>query len=366
MPAKLTTEQYRQRLAEKRPELKLVGEYEGCQKPVLHICPEGHLWEARPNNVLNGADCFHCEGKKKRTDAEYIAELEAKGNPMRPLEPYVSRNKKIKHKCPEGHEYDLSPAAALKSNGCKYCVDKRFFDWDAIYRQEVADAGFGVIVLGKYEGSGTPIKHRCAEGHEWNGTPSNMKKSIAKGFSGCGVCSGMRLEMPYEDWLAMYAPALTLLEPYQANYIPLLHRCSCGNPVRREPKVVMLKGLKTCHDCSDATYGFNPNKLAFLYIAKHKLKSGRIRVNVGVTNNAFKERYSKSDLETVLRVEVIEGEGHMVAALERSILERFSKCLDSKGLGLQKKVGVKECLKADYDEVLSFAREQAARGTYAA
>ena len=228
-----------------------------------------------------------------------------------------------------------------------------------MYRREVADAGFGVIALEKYQGSDTPIKHRCLKGHEWNASPTNMKKSFAKGLTGCAMCSGTKLEMPYEDWLAIYAPALTLLEPHKASYIPLLHRCSCGNPVRREPKVVMLKGLRTCHDCSDATYGFNPNKLAVLYIAQHKLKYGRIRVNAGVTNNTFEELYSKSDLATVLRVEVIEGEGHMVAALERSILERFAKCLDSKGLGLEKKVGVKECLKADYDEVFHFAISEA-------
>lgn len=114
-----------------------------------------------------------------------------------------------------------------------------------------------------------------------------------------------------------------------------------------------------CSHMRFGDYGFNPGKRGMLYVAQHKLKHGRIRVNVGITNNSFKERYSKSDLETVLRVEVIEGEGHTIAALERSILERFAKCLDPKGLGLEKKVGTKECLKADYDSVLSFALKKA-------
>lgn len=41
-------------------------------------------------------------------------------------------------------------------------------------------------------------------------------------------------------------------------------------------------------------------------------------------------------------------------------VERFARRLDAKGLGLEKKKGVKECLKVDYDSVLSFTLATAA------
>ena len=107
--------------------------------------------------------------------------------------------------------------------------------------------------------------------------------------------------------------------------------------------------------------GFDRDKPATLYIASHKLKYGKMRVNVGITNRSFQERYSVADLSTVQQAFFIESkDGRFIQKLEAELLDEFADCLDPGGLNLDNKKGTKECLKADFDEVVEAALDYAA------
>lgn len=53
MAIKKTTEQFKQELYLKYPQLVVVGEYSAAHTPILIGCMHGHTWEVSPTNILN-------------------------------------------------------------------------------------------------------------------------------------------------------------------------------------------------------------------------------------------------------------------------------------------------------------------------
>jgi hypothetical protein len=106
---------------------------------------------------------------------------------------------------------------------------------------------------------------------------------------------------------------------------------------------------------SRGVYGFDPKKKALLYVSDHRFQHGRVRVNVGITNRTFQERYSLPELAIVERAYFIEGDGRYILDLEKYLHQELSDCLDSRGFGFKSKLGTRECFKADFDEVVEIA-----------
>lgn len=83
----------------------------------------GYEWEVRPDDFLRGSRCPSCAGNKKKTNKEFVEEVEAMvGNEYMFLEEYISSKDKIlcrHNKC--GCEWKISPNNFLAGKRCPNC-----------------------------------------------------------------------------------------------------------------------------------------------------------------------------------------------------------------------------------------------------
>jgi hypothetical protein len=156
----------------------------------------------------------------------------------------------------------------------------------------------------------------------------------------------------YVTWLEANRSEIQVLGRYTKAHTNISHLCKvCNKPWDVAP--TEIKSGSGCPNCAE--YGFDLRKPAILYIVEHRLKYGRTRINVGITNNDLRRRYVLSDLSTIQNAFIIEGDGKGIFALEKYLHGELRYCLDSKGLRLKNKIGAKECFKEDFDEVLELA-----------
>jgi hypothetical protein len=65
MPKKLTKEIINERIADRG--IVLIGRYKSASIKTTFQCPDGHTWDSKPNNIMNGTGCPHCAGKAPLT-----------------------------------------------------------------------------------------------------------------------------------------------------------------------------------------------------------------------------------------------------------------------------------------------------------
>ena len=346
---RISEQEYDQRLVDDGRGIVRVGVYINTQTKTLHRCAKGHEWEAVPNNIRAGKGCPVCgvETNARRRcvgHSSYVAWLNKHRPEITAIGTYTKAIEKIEHQCANGHRWMAKPNNIKSGKGCPHCSGRIPPDYIDFLERERP----GVECVGSYQGSLVQTLHRCSEGHEWMAMPANVRY---KG-SGCPHCSG-HIPGDYADWLAEHRPDITALEPYTFGHTAIRHRCSEGHEWLAQPA-----NIKTGHGCPKCSHGsFDPTKPAILYVAEHRLKHGRVRVNVGITNQAFERRYTKADLATVQRSHFIGGDGEVIQRLERHVHQELSDCLDPRGLGLQNKIGSRECFKVDFDRAVELASD---------
>lgn len=197
MKHKLTTEEFKQRLEDKRPgEIELLSEYKGATEPIKIRFKEcGHEKVVnRPYNLLCGMKCSICNNKKRRlSDSEYKKRVyDLVGDEYTVASKYVNARTKVNivhNKC--GYkDWWVRPQSFLDGDRCPKC-SKSTPKTTEQFKQEVKDKfGDEYTVLGEYKDRKTPIKIRhdiC--GHTWNPTPGNLLGDK----SHCKYCSRKKL-----------------------------------------------------------------------------------------------------------------------------------------------------------------------------
>lgn len=190
-------------------------------KKPLWQCTEGHPpWRTSvANRTRNGSGCPYCSGLRKVPGVNDLAALYpeiaatySKSNTRELAGIAPKDNRKYLWDCPEGHTYDMSPAARTRGSGCPYCAGQRVL------------AGFNDIgtthpaVAAMWTGRGLPptevtpfsrkrIELRCARGHVFE-VPV-MQITLPKSAP-CPVCSGRRL-VPGVNDLATMRPEIAAL-----------------------------------------------------------------------------------------------------------------------------------------------------------
>ena len=130
---------------------------------------------------------------RKKTHAQYVAQVEALGKGFEVVGEYVNSKTKIAHRCAEGHEWYATPRKILAGKGCQYCREekmlkarakkaklkknrKQYVRNHADYVAWINAHRKGIRVVGKYVNTRTRIIHVCAKGHKWEVAPNNIKK----------------------------------------------------------------------------------------------------------------------------------------------------------------------------------------------
>ena len=162
-------------LAENRGGVCLSAEYKACEVKMAWRCAAGHEFSASLNKVKNaGSWCPHCAGNARLSIK--VAEQVAKERGGVCLsKTYTSTKAKMWWQCAEGHEWaaSLNSIKNLKT-WCRKCARKPMAHLE-VARDLAAKRG-GTCLSTSCERTSARLRWRCASGHEWGASLSSVKQ----------------------------------------------------------------------------------------------------------------------------------------------------------------------------------------------
>lgn len=164
---RLTLDIIRNRLTGR--DIELVGEYVNSQTKTLFKCNEDHTWEATPNSVMGGKGCPHCSGNAPLTKKEVNARISKRGITL--LGEYMGAHVSTLFKCSEGHTWKARPNNIIQGKNCPHC-DGQFPLSKEIVNTRIADRG--LFMQGEYVNTITTTLFQCSKGHVWEASPGNV------------------------------------------------------------------------------------------------------------------------------------------------------------------------------------------------
>ena len=239
MGKKKTHDEYVSELAIKNPNVKVIDKYINIDTPIVHYCKIHQKdFITSPYRALHGVGCPDCYKEKIRklqakTHDQYVTELSIANPMLEVLGSYINTSTPISHRC-KIHNiiWDISPANALKGQGCKECWTEKLRNAHVKNRNdyilELANANPHIKLVGDYINAKIPTQHYC-ELHKvfWNISPSNALKG-----RGCKECcrqkqslSLLKTHAQYVLDLANANPNIEVVENYIDAKTPILHRC---------------------------------------------------------------------------------------------------------------------------------------------
>lgn len=173
---------------------------------------------------------------------------------------YVNRSTKLRWRCSAGHEWE-APPSAVKSSGqwCPRCGINRRSDAQRLSIDDMhalARSRGDIFLSNRYEGSSKKHRWRCAQGHEWEATPNNIKHRE----QWCPICAitvgalKRRLTIDEMKSLAQLRGGSCLSEQYLGNNQKLRWRCSEGHEWEATPHSIK-DGGQWCPQCGNKRKG---------------------------------------------------------------------------------------------------------------
>ncbi|NEQ20917.1 MAG: hypothetical protein F6K28_17140, partial [Microcoleus sp. SIO2G3] len=159
---------------------KLLTQYKNNNTKLKFVCPQEHSHSITWADFRSGCRCAYCAGKF--VDLEEIkAAFESVGYTL--LNSYQNSNAKLKYRCPNGHEHEITWNSFKCGNRCAYCAVK-------IITHEEVELAFsldGYQLLDRYVNSITKMRYVCPEGHQHSIVWSAFKQGVR-----CPYCAGMK------------------------------------------------------------------------------------------------------------------------------------------------------------------------------
>jgi len=158
----------------------LSAAYGGMLTKLAWTCERAHTWEATPNTILQGCWCRRC--RLGMGDIEQMRAIaHARGGACVSKE-YVNKTTKLRWRCASGHEWLAIPGHVKRGSWCPFCAKRRvtLADMGVLAREHG-----GRCLSTEYVNSGTPLRWRCREGHEFEKTATLVKSE----GSWCPTCS---------------------------------------------------------------------------------------------------------------------------------------------------------------------------------
>lgn len=186
--------------------IEYVGGYENMTTKCFFRCTiHNYIWEASPNNILNGKrGCPLCGNDKIKekltTPLEEIIELVKLlyDDTIEYVEGYKKVGAKCKWRCKVcGYEWWACASTILQGHGCKRCADKHSGEMkttplEVIIEKVEKKHNHKIEYVSGYVNCNTPCLWRCRDcGYEWYDTPRAVL--IRKG---CPTCIKYAMERP--------------------------------------------------------------------------------------------------------------------------------------------------------------------------
>jgi hypothetical protein len=200
-------------------------------------CSQGHVWSARPNNVLSGKGCPECKkvslSNKKRLDLDEVHKrLEKQGISL--IGEYAGSNAKTLFQCSRGHSWETVPAVLFRGGGCPICYEKNQPLTKEMVNSRIEDRG--IIMLGEYLGAHNSTLFQCNKGHTWLARPANIL-NIRRGCPHCANQFPLSKEIVNER---IAHRGLSLIGKYTNTVSTSIFQCSEGHSWEASPGNVMF------------------------------------------------------------------------------------------------------------------------------
>jgi len=237
---KITIEDMRKLAGSKRGKC-LSTEYVNALTKLKWMCKEGHIWEAKPNEIKSGRWCSYCAGKAKLTIEEMQELAKRKGGKCLSTE-YINNNTKLKWQCGEGHTWEATPHGIKSGKWCPYCAGLVKLTIEEM--QELAEEKDGKCLSAEYINNHTKLRWQCKEGHMWEARPCDIKNSIW-----CPTCAGItKLTIEEMQRLAKRKGGKCLSTEYINTDTKLKWQCKEGHTWEAKPH--SIKSGEWCPICS--------------------------------------------------------------------------------------------------------------------
>ena len=122
-----THEQFQRELAEINPRVELLGKYIDTKTKLPIRCTRcENVWNAAPKELLRGHSCPRCYGSHKRTQDEFIADLNKINDAIEVLGSYVNAIERITVRCRAcTHIWMPTPHDLLRGSRCPICSRRK-------------------------------------------------------------------------------------------------------------------------------------------------------------------------------------------------------------------------------------------------
>lgn len=245
--------------------ISILGAYIDSKTPIeceCNIC--NNKWSTLPSVLMTGRGCFNCAVKEngkhsRKTNEKYIEDLKMVNNTIIPLEPYVTCNDKIKHKCLIcEHEWYSTPSNILHGRGCPKCGNEKSRLGSLLthdeYLKRLQIKKCSMYPLEEYINSHTPILHQCNTcRYSYKVSPNQVLTKI----NCCPQCH-KRIRYTTESFIQHYRQIfgfnnIEFIGEYVNNDIPIKCRCNiCGYEWASKGDA-LLRGVG-CKNCKSKDY----------------------------------------------------------------------------------------------------------------
>ena len=227
MVKRKTPQEYYEECKEKGLDLP-IEDYVNKKTKIKHKCKQGHIYKQRPTNHLRNHGCPYCVKKHKYTPKEYCDICRLKKLDL-PIEDYKHKNTKILFKCREhGIVYQQTPHSHYISLGCPLCISniRSSVQKKTSYDYlEECKKGGYDLPIEKYKGYSTKIKHKCKLGHIYMQTPHDHLSGC-----GCSICNGTPKKTTNQYYNECKEHGLDLpIDSYVNTNTKIRHRCNKCN-----------------------------------------------------------------------------------------------------------------------------------------
>lgn len=156
----------------------ITGAYASSNSKYRVRCRQGHEWEAKGDNLIQGKWCAVCAGIATKTLADVQRAAASHGGECLSPE-YVNNRTKLRFRCRDNHTFSALPANVLnKGSWCKKCASialgskKRKYDLESA-RQFMLDKG-GRFISPEFTITRRTYEYGCSKGHTWKAQFSKL------------------------------------------------------------------------------------------------------------------------------------------------------------------------------------------------
>lgn len=215
MSIKITQEDFVNKMMRIHPNIEVLGTYTKAKLPIKFRC-KIHDYEfistpdAMNKNVHGCKLCaidYVAKCKRKSND-EFLSELENNNPNTEVLEEYKTSTEKIKVRCKTcGYEWMSTPDSLIHGNGCKKCAMKYVQNYriksHEQFLSEFKERNINhdtIDILSEYTKDYEPVTCKCKTcGNVWKTNPHNLINKRSP--SGCPLCNTSKGEKKIKNFL---------------------------------------------------------------------------------------------------------------------------------------------------------------------